>query len=92
MTGAVLTGIFHQGFISKLDGGSSDGGAIEGNGILVGYQIAAAVSIAAYSFIVTYLILVVMSLVPGITFKATDQHEDIGFDLGMRCMRANWTN
>jgi Amt family ammonium transporter len=34
MVGAILTGIFHQGFITTLDGGSSNGGAIEGTSSL----------------------------------------------------------
>jgi len=81
LIGAVLTGIFHQSYIPLMDGTITKGGVIEGNWIGLGYQIAAASSVAAYSFGMTYLILLIMSLVPGVEFHGSDHHEQAGFDL-----------
>jgi Amt family ammonium transporter len=79
--GLIFTGIFRQGFVAELDGGSpDDGGAIEGDWTLVGYQCAIAFSIAAYSFVVTYIILMVMKLA-GIEFKSSAYAEKHGMDL-----------
>lgn len=58
-----------------------DGGAIEGNGMLVGYQVTLACSIAAYAFVVTYLILLVMKYIPGIKFTMEDAHMKNGMDM-----------
>jgi Amt family ammonium transporter len=79
--GLIFAGIFRQGFVSKLDKSGQEGGAIEGNGTLVGYQITIAVSIAAYAFVVTYIILMVMKFIPGIEFKASESADKTGMDL-----------
>jgi Amt family ammonium transporter len=74
--GLIFTGIFRQGFVSELDGGAPEGGAIEANWTLVGYQCAIAFSIAAYSFVVTYVILMAMKLIPGIQFMGNETRSD----------------
>jgi Amt family ammonium transporter len=81
--GLIFAGIFRQRFISELDGDFiSGGGAIDGDdGTLVGYQIAIAFAIAAYSFVVTYIILMVMKLIPGIEFMSNESAEKHGMDL-----------
>jgi Amt family ammonium transporter len=82
--GTVLTGIFHQAYIVDLDGGDSgsiNSGVIEGAYALLGYQVIAAVAIAVYAFAMTYLILTLMTLIPGISFEVTDEHVEEGFDL-----------
>jgi Amt family ammonium transporter len=82
--GTVLTGIFHQAYIVNMDGGTSGGdntGIIEGGYKLIGYQLIALFSIAGYAFVVTYIILFFMNLIPGISFEVTEEHTEQGFDM-----------
>jgi ammonium transporter, Amt family len=78
--GCILTGVFAQKWIGLLDGTSINGGVIDGNGIQVGYQIAGAVAIAAYSFIGTLLILAVINVLPGMKLRLSPDHEEMGCD------------
>jgi Amt family ammonium transporter len=82
--GTILTGVFHQAYIVDMDGGdrgSLNSGLIEGGYKLIGYQAIALVSIAVYAFVMTYLILTVMNLIPGISFQVTEEHAEQGFDM-----------
>lgn len=68
--GNILTGIFHQGWVSALSGGEAvAGGAIEGNWVSLGYQVIGSTVVAIYVFIMTYLILFVIDLIPGMSLR-----------------------
>ncbi|KAJ3199442.1 hypothetical protein HK099_003173, partial [Clydaea vesicula] len=81
LVGNVLTGVFAQSWVASLDGAVNPGGAVEGHWILIGYQLVACVSIAFYSFVVTYLILMVINKIPGLSLHFTPEQELIGSDL-----------
>ncbi|KAJ3058791.1 hypothetical protein HK102_010315 [Quaeritorhiza haematococci] len=80
--GAVITGVFAQKWVGLLDGTAINGGWVDGNFIQVGYQLAGAVAIAAWSFIVSYLILTLINFVPGLRLRASEEDELKGGDLG----------
>jgi hypothetical protein len=67
----VLTGIFAAKWVAALDGVAIPGGAINGNGYAVGYAFASATSIAAWSFVVTFIILVLINRLPGMQFRCS---------------------
>ena len=69
--GNVLTGIFAAKWVAGLDGVVIPGGAINGNGYAVGYAFASATSIAAWSFVVTFIILVIINRLPGMQFRCS---------------------
>jgi Amt family ammonium transporter len=82
--GTILTGVFHQAYIVDMDGGdrgSLNSGLIEGGYKLIGYQAIALVTIAVYAFVMTYLILLAMNFIPGISFEVTEEHTEQGFDM-----------
>jgi ammonium transporter, Amt family len=78
--GCILTGIFAQKWVGLLDGSIINGGAIDGNGVQIGYQLAGAIAIAAYSFIGSIAILFVINLIPGMNIRLASEHESIGVD------------
>lgn len=78
--GNILTGIFAQKWVALLDGSSINGGAIDGNPIQIAYQLAGSFSIAAYSFIGSIAILLVIDRIPGLKLRSSAQNEDIGTD------------
>ncbi|KAH9267511.1 hypothetical protein BASA83_009900 [Batrachochytrium salamandrivorans] len=80
MLGSILTGVFAQKTIASLDGTSIDGGWIDGNWIQVGYQTAGTLAIAAWSFIVSCIILYLMNIIPGLELRPTPEEEDAGAD------------
>lgn len=70
--GNILTGIFAAKWVAGLDGIVIPGGAIEGNGIFVGYAFVSATSVALWSFVVTLIILVLMNWIPGMHFRSSE--------------------
>ncbi|KAJ1561138.1 hypothetical protein HK096_005866 [Nowakowskiella sp. JEL0078] len=79
--GSILTGIFAQKVITTLDGSSIQGGAIDGNWIQIAYQLASVVTIGSYSFIMTFLILLALDIIPGLHLRPTEADEAIGADI-----------
>ena len=65
-----------------LDGVAIEGGLIDGHGLLLAYNLAGAVAIVGYSFVVTLIILYLINLVPGLNFRPNEHDEHIGGDLG----------
>jgi len=65
-----MLGCFLLGFFSSTDAnpGGEDGVFFGGKGWLLGYQVAAIVATAAYSSVVTYLILIVLKYTIGLTY------------------------
>jgi Amt family ammonium transporter len=82
MTGLFLTGIFADASVIQLDGSTFPGGAINGNGILMGYQMVAIVSIAAWSFTVTLILVFLINLIPGMRLRSPVNQELNGDDWG----------
>ncbi|KAI8899787.1 ammonium transporter AmtB-like domain-containing protein [Globomyces pollinis-pini] len=79
--GSILTGLFASKDVALLDGTAIAGGAfINGEWILVGYQLAGSVSILVYSFIVTYILLLLINMIPGMKFRVSDHEESVGLD------------
>ena len=78
MCGAFLTGIFATSSVSSLDGVTLAPGAIDGNGIQVGKQLAEICAIASYSFTCSALMLLIMKYIPGLHLRVTDEVEMIG--------------
>ncbi|EAW12969.1 ammonium transporter [Aspergillus clavatus NRRL 1] len=80
MVGAFLTGLFATEQISSLDGFTFSGGAIDGNGIQVGYQLAEICAISAYSFVVSCILLYMLKYIPGLKLRIDEECEMIGLD------------
>ena len=81
MVGGFLTGIFATSRISALDGGSAYSGAIDGNGIQIVKQLGEICAISAYSFSVSFCLLMILKYVPGLHLRVTDEVEIMGYDL-----------
>ena len=81
MCGAFLTGIFATDWVSALDGiPTLASGAIDGNGVQVGKQLAEICAIAAWSFTLSVIMLYGLKFVPGLHLRVHDDIEEIGMD------------
>ncbi len=80
--GAIATGIFAAAAI----GGTA--GAIDGNVGQLGTQVLAVVATMAYSFILTFVILKVLDLIPGLGLRVAPEAEDVGLDISAHGERA----
>lgn len=80
IAGNILAGIFHQKWVTLLDGTVTNGGAIEGNVIELGYQLIGASVIAVYAFAMTFAILLIVNAIPGFTLRG-DYEDDEDTDL-----------
>ncbi|KAF1990835.1 methylammonium permease 3 [Aulographum hederae CBS 113979] len=81
IVGSFLTGIFAQTWVSHLDGATDASGAIDGNGIQVAKQLAEIAAIAAYSFSVSFILLMILKYIPGLHLRVSEEAEMIGLDL-----------
>ena len=82
MIGSFLTGIFATNQVSMIDGTAAPGG-IDGNGIQIGYQLAAICAISLYSFVISAILLYAMKFIPGLGLRVTEEEELRGLDHGM---------
>ncbi|KAG5785889.1 hypothetical protein H9Q73_000470 [Fusarium xylarioides] len=76
--GDILTGLFATGYVPALDGVSGDayaGGWWDGNYRQLGLQIAGAVTCAAWSFVISCILLFVIGKIPGLHLRASEEHE-----------------
>ncbi|KKK13030.1 hypothetical protein P175DRAFT_0472584 [Aspergillus ochraceoroseus IBT 24754] len=80
MVGSFLTGIFASKYISALDGGTLAPGAIDGNGVQVGKQLAEICAISAYSFVMTCILLLILKYIPGLGLRVDEESEILGLD------------
>lgn len=64
-----------------LDGVTEASGAIDGNGVQVGLQLAEICAISAYSFVVSVLLLLIMKYIPGMNLRVSEEAEDLGLDM-----------
>lgn len=81
IVGGIMTGLLHQKSIAMLDGVETEGGAIDGNWTKVGQQIAACLSIAAWSFFMSYFILFIINKIPGLQLRVSPEEERDGQDV-----------
>jgi len=71
--GALATGIFAVGGI----------GLIDGDATVLGYNVVAVLATIAYSFIVTFVILKILDVIPGLGLRADEADEDTGLDVSL---------
>lgn len=71
--GALATGIFAVGGI----------GLIDGDATVLGYNLVAVLATIAYSFIVTFVILKILDVIPGLGLRADEADEDAGLDVSL---------
>eukprot|EP00835_Amoeboradix_gromovi_P000539 NODE_19_length_39463_cov_0.396073.p7 type:complete len:448 gc:universal NODE_19_length_39463_cov_0.396073:28736-27393(-) len=80
--GSILTGVFSENYYITL--GNPDptktGGAIDGNGMQVVYQLVGTVAVCAYCFVLTYALLFIMDKIPKLTLRMTEDNEFDGID------------
>jgi Amt family ammonium transporter len=79
--GNILTGIFAQQWIARLDNSNIDGGWVDGNWIQVPKQLAGSAAGAAWSFCWTCVILIIMQKTPGLALRLNKDNEEMGVDL-----------
>jgi ammonium transporter, Amt family len=82
VVGDVMTGFFAANWVTALDGvtTTNPGGWYSRNWIQMGYQLAAALTCAAWSFFVSCLLLFVINKIPGLHLRATEEEELQGLD------------
>ncbi|KAG2215340.1 hypothetical protein INT46_011710 [Mucor plumbeus] len=87
LVGLILTGIFAQKSIIALGYpiGTADadiplGGWLDGNWIQVPVQLAGIAAVSGWSFVVTYIILLVINRIPSLYLRLADEDEIIGTD------------
>lgn len=81
--GDILTGFFAANYVPALDGVSGTtytGGWWNQNFKQMGYQLAAAVSCAAWAFCVSCILLFIINKIPGCHIRATEEDELMGLD------------
>lgn len=80
--GCLFTGIFADKDVSSMAGGTPiKGGWVNQNYIQLAYQLLSVVVAIVWSFVVTFLILQVISLIPCLHLRLTKEEEEIGSDL-----------
>merc|ERR1712000_220628 len=82
IVGDVLTGFFAADFVPALDGVSTGnpGGWWNRHWAQMGYQLAAALTCAAWSFGVSCLLLFIIDKIPGLHIRASEEDELMGLD------------
>lgn len=81
LVGDLLTGIFAADYIAHLDGYTViPGGWINGHWVQIAIQLADGVTGMTYSFVGSCLILFVISYIPGLHLRATEEEEIMGMD------------
>lgn len=80
IVGSFLTGIFASDSVAMLDGMTSARGAVDGNAIQIGYQLADICAISSYSFVVSVVILYAMQHIPGLKLRVDEEVEVEGLD------------
>ncbi|KAK3313027.1 ammonium transporter AmtB-like domain-containing protein [Apodospora peruviana] len=81
--GDLLTGLFAAQFVPALDGVSGAmyaGGWWNQNYRQLGLQLAGATTCAAWSFVVSCILLFVINKIPGLHIRASEEHEMLGLD------------
>ncbi|KAJ8142766.1 hypothetical protein OXX80_002355 [Metschnikowia pulcherrima] len=80
--GSVLTGLFAADYVAATDGSTViAGGWMNHHYKQLGYQLAGSVSIGAWSFVVTSIILLIMDRIPFLKLRLREDEELMGVDL-----------
>lgn len=79
--GNFMTGLFAADYVAMIDGTEIDGGWMNHHWKQLGYQLAGSVSVAAWSFVVTSIILLAMDRVPFLRIRLHEDEEALGTDL-----------
>ncbi|KAF7730387.1 hypothetical protein EC973_002193 [Apophysomyces ossiformis] len=95
LVGLLLTGVFAQKSVIALSYPENtpwesipNGGWLDRNWIQVPVQLAAIAAVSAWSFVITYIILVVINKVPFLRLRVDDEAEVMGTDLAEMGERA----
>ncbi|GAA5884023.1 hypothetical protein JCM16303_001363 [Sporobolomyces ruberrimus] len=81
IVGLVFTGVFAQASIAATDGYTViDGGWLDGNYIQVGKQLAYVCACWGWTFVVSYILMFLINLIPGCKFRTDEEGEIIGVD------------
>ncbi|KAJ2885762.1 hypothetical protein H4R27_001140 [Coemansia aciculifera] len=81
VVGNLLTGIFASKEVAALNGVIIKGGWIDRNWVQFGYQLAASCSGAAWSFVITGIILIIFNFIPGLHLRIHEEGEISGTDM-----------
>ncbi|KAJ3275949.1 hypothetical protein HDV01_006816 [Terramyces sp. JEL0728] len=80
--GSILTAFCASSYVTLLDSLGIPGGVVvNGNWHLLGYNIAGSVSILTYSFVGTYVIILIINYIPGLHFRQSEEQEMLGGDI-----------
>ncbi|GAA5908498.1 hypothetical protein JCM5296_004777 [Sporobolomyces johnsonii] len=81
IVGLVFTGVFAQAEIAITDGYTViDGGWLDGHYVQVGKQLAYICAVWGWTFVVSYLLMFLINLIPGCKFRVDEEGEIIGVD------------
>ncbi|KAK4687861.1 ammonium transporter, Amt family, partial [Tremellales sp. Uapishka_1] len=81
IVGVLMTGLFAQASVSANDGFSDiPGGWLDRHWVQLGKQVAWAAVGISWTFVVTYVIMFVINLIPGCHFRADEEAEIVGMD------------
>ncbi|BGP26862.1 ammonium transmembrane transporter [Rhodotorula toruloides] len=79
--GSVLTGLFADARVVDFDGYTViPGGWINHHYVQLGWQLASATSILAYTAVVTYILIFIVDHIPGLKVRCSEDDEIIGMD------------
>ncbi|GJN94585.1 hypothetical protein Rhopal_007668-T1 [Rhodotorula paludigena] len=81
IVGLVLTGAFAQAEIAAMDGLTViPGGWLDGNYIQMGWQFAYSCAVWIWTFVISYILMFLINLIPGCKFRVDEEGEIIGVD------------
>lgn len=77
-TGSILTALFTADYISHLDGATVAQGWMNHHYVQLAYQLAAIGATIGWSFVVTFLILIIMKYIPFLNLRMKEEDELMG--------------
>jgi len=82
IVGLIFNAFFASDAIIGLDGVNTgaQGGFLDGNYVVLGWQIAAIVASSAYAFVVSAAIAKIIDMIPGLKLRASEEAELLGMD------------
>ncbi|GAA5827499.1 hypothetical protein JCM11251_003836 [Rhodosporidiobolus azoricus] len=80
IAGGILTSLFAEARYAAFDGSVIDGGWIDHHWVQIGYQLAGICSVVAWTAVVSFILLFVINLIPGLKFRISEDEEIIGVD------------
>jgi Amt family ammonium transporter len=85
--GAIATAIFAVQ-LANADGVLENVSVVDGEFELLGFNAIAVLATIGYSFVVTFVILKILDVIPGLGLRADDAAEDAGLDVSLHGERA----